>query len=125
MSVEKIGDPQSFMNSFSLHDVRIEKINLDFDSQSVEIIVEDLNWNYEGLPNYVERPCSITFEGVVAFFLDVLNIEGLRIHRNQAQVVDGLIRVDFDLNIGGGDSSWGKDRSSISLTFESMKIVDR
>jgi hypothetical protein len=125
MPVEIIDDPLTYLNSFSLHDVRVHKISLCFESQTVEFVVEDLNWNYEGSPGYIEKPCSIIFEGVVGHFIDILDLEGVRFDQNRASAVNGLTRVEFDLNEGGGDSSWGKDRSSICLTFKSMKIVDR
>jgi hypothetical protein len=124
VAIEKISDPEIFFNSFSLHDVRLESLKLDFLDQSAVLKFNDLNWNYERMPGYVERPCSIVLEGVIAHFVDISDIEGIRIDHNEARAVDGLTRVDFDLNIGGGDSSWGTDRSSISLTFKTMKIVD-
>ena len=125
MATEDIIDPEKFFKSFSLHDVGIEGINLDFESQSVEIKVEDLNWNYEGSPEYKERPCSIFFNDVVRHSVDIMDTEGIVIGRASSKGIDGLYQVELDLRLGGGDNSWGKGRSSIEFTFKTMKIVDR
>jgi hypothetical protein len=125
MKVEKILDPVVYFKSFSMHDVRVESMTLNFKERTFELKVLDLNWNYEGSPEHVERPCFIVFGDVVSHFIDVFDSEGVRIDHSKAQMVDNLIQVDIDLNEGGGNSSWGKDRSSISIQFRSMKIVDR
>ena len=125
MKAELIDKPIDYLNSFSLHDVRIENIKIDVNAKTMEIAVVDLNWNYEGSGGYLSRPCSIVFRGAIAYFIDILDLEGIRIDHNLARLVDGLAHVDIHLNAGGGDLSWERRRSSISIKFESMEIRDR
>jgi hypothetical protein len=124
MAVEKIIDPLKYLNFFSMHDVEIENIIINFEKKTLELKVFDLNWNYEDSPDYMKRSCSIMFIGIKKHYIDILDISGIRIESNKAKKFADLFQVDFDLNEGGGDLSWGKGRSSISITFESMKIID-
>lgn len=125
MKIEDITDPIYFLNSFSMHDVRIENISIDLSQQIFEFYTDDLNWNYDGSPDYKMRPCTVLFLGVLSYFLDVLDLTGVIIGQNHAHMVGDLIQVDFDLSTGAGDLSWNNGRSSISLQCHSMRIVDR
>ncbi len=125
MKSEDISDPILFLNSFSMHDVRIENINIDLSQQIFEFATDDLNWNYEGSPEYKMRTCTVMFLGVESYFLDILDVTGVIIGRNHAYMVGDLIQVDIDLNNGAGDLSWSIGRSSISLRCHSMRIVNK
>lgn len=125
MKSEDISDPILFLNSFSMHDVRIENINIDLSQQIFEFATDDLNWNYEGSPEYKKRTCTVMFLGVESYFLDILDVTGVIIGRNHAYMVGDLIQVDIDLNNGAGDLSWSIGRSSISLKCHSMRIVNK
>ncbi|RUU14323.1 hypothetical protein EOD23_01390 [Mesorhizobium sp. USDA-HM6] len=124
MATEKIDKPEDFINSFSFHDVILDSINIDFDSQTAKLITPDMNWNYEGTYGYVKRPCALIFGGTTAYFIDVIDLEGVIIGSASANIRGGSILANINLNLGGGSSSWGRDRSSISFMFKTLEIVD-
>ncbi|QPC94178.1 hypothetical protein [Mesorhizobium sp. INR15] len=124
MATEKIDKPEDFINSFSFHDVSLDGITIDFDSQTATLITPDMNWNYEGDQGYVKRPCRLIFGGTTAYFIDVVDLEGVRIGDISANIIDEFILVNINLNLGGGSSSWGRDRGSISFMFKTLEVDD-
>lgn len=124
MNAESIINPNDFINAFVFHDVRIDRINIDFDAQTAELVAEDLNWNYEGSHGYIQRPCTLRFLGVSSYFIDLIDLEGIRIDDMKAELVSDEIQVFIYLNLGGGKNSWGSERSSLSLVFRALEIVD-
>ena len=124
MAAEKIDKPEDFINSFSFHDVSCDRINIDFDSQTAKLVTPDMNWNYEGRYGYVKRPCSLIFGGTTAYFIDVIDLEGVRIADIRANLMGDSILANIDLNLGGGSSSRGRDHGSISFMFKTLEIAD-
>jgi len=124
MAAEKIDKPEDFINSFSFHDVSCDRINIDFNGQTAKLVTPDMNWNYEGRYGYVKRPCSLIFGGTTAYFIDVIDLEGVRIADIRANLMGNSILANIDLNLGGGSSSQGRDHGSISFMFKTLEIAD-
>ncbi|MEI9401253.1 hypothetical protein [Mesorhizobium argentiipisi] len=124
MATEKIDKPEDFINSFSFHDVSLDRISIDFDSQTAKLATPDMNWNYEGSHGYVKRPCRLIFGGTTAYFIDVVDLDGVRIGDISANIMGDLISANINLNLGGGSSSWGRDHGSISFMFKTLEIAD-
>ena len=124
METEKIDRPEDFINSFSFHDVSCDRINIDFNGQTAKLVTPDMNWNYEGRYGYVKRPCSLIFGGTTAYFIDVIDLEGVRIADIRANLMGNSILANIDLNLGGGSSSQGRDHGSISFMFKTLEIAD-
>lgn len=124
MATEKIDKPEDFINSFSFHDVSLDRINIDFDSQTAKLVTPDMNWNYEGSCGYVKRPCSLIFGGATTYFIDVIDLEGVRIGDISTNLIGELILANINLNLGGGSSGRGRGRGSISFMFKTLEIAD-
>lgn len=124
MATEKIHKPEDFINSFSFHDVRLDGINIDFDSQTAKMITPDMNWSYEGIDGYIKRPCRLIFGGAISYFIDVNDLEGVRIGNISANIIGTSILANINLNLGRGSSSWGQDRGSIIFMFKTLEIDD-
>ncbi|TPI49780.1 hypothetical protein FJW05_01510 [Mesorhizobium sp. B2-9-1] len=102
----------------------MDRISIDFDNQTVGLITPDMNWSYEGGYGYVKRPCTLIFGVVTAYFIDVVDLEGVRIGGITANIIGDSILANINLNLGGGSSSWGQDRGSISFMFKILEIAD-
>jgi hypothetical protein len=126
-AVGRIEDPTAFFASFGLHDVRIASLHIDVDGEALRIAVDDLYWNLEGMDEYPgEFPCILLFSGVDALRVDVELWDGIRISDHEiapSMLKPDCLRLDLDLNIGGGESS--KGRRSIGFTFRALSIESR
>src|SRR6185295_15475962 len=94
---------------------------------SLEIAVDDLYWALDGEPEYPgARPCILVFSNTDDLYIDVEISEGIRITHHAMTPVQskpGFLRMELDLNIGGGEASRG--RRSIAFSFQSLTIQDR
>jgi hypothetical protein len=112
-----VEDPVGFFASIGLHDVRIDALTLDVDSETLRFAICDLFWNMERTDEYPGRfPCTLVFADVHALFLDVEVWDGLRIDDHEiapSSAKPGYLRLDLDLNIGGGARSIGFDFKSL------------
>ena len=124
MAIDKIPDPVAFFNSFSLHDVNIERINLDFVTQTAEFATPDLNWNYESGPDHIQRPCLIRFLGTKSYMIDVDEWEGVRISHVEATPIAEAFGVEIHLSLGVGEKSWKSGQCSIRFVFDALEMVD-
>lgn len=124
MTESVVQDPIGFLAELGeLHDVRIERIEYDTERRSLTLVVDDLNWNSEGLPEYPgPRPCAVVMDDVRALAIDVEDTEGVRIASAVVVAEAGRFRLEIDLNLGGGDATRG--RRSIVATFVEMRIRD-
>ncbi|TPL82846.1 hypothetical protein FJ950_21110 [Mesorhizobium sp. B2-3-14] len=122
MATEKIENPENFINSFSFHDVNLDRINIDFDIQTAELVTPDMNWNYEGRYGYVKRPCRLIFGCVTGYLINVTDLEGVRIDSMSANINEGYILANIKLNLGRGD--FGSELDHISFKFKTLEVVD-
>ena len=123
MDIKGIRDPLELLQKISLHDVRISHAEYDTKTKSFTLDVRDLYASYEGSPEYPgARPCSLVFEKVKTFFMDITTREGIRITDARIRKGTSDIRLELDLNLGGGQMTEG--RSSILTVFETIQIKD-
>ena len=102
--LKRIDDPRSFLHeSGGLHDAEITQLHWDITKRAVSILVDDLNANFSGLPEYQGR-CSgrLIFESVTAFESLVKpttgqwHIYGMEVARD-----DGSLRFTIRCSPGG------------------------
>lgn len=104
------------------HDARINGIFFDVSKEALTLDFEDLNANYEGLPEYSgAAPGSLIFTGVTNFSIDVDSKEGIRISDTRVFTENSIFKMEIDLSIGGVRN----DGRSIVVYFRAMtKISD-
>jgi hypothetical protein len=123
MIPRQISDPVDFFATFSLHDVEIGRIECDIDEEKVTLFVDDFNANYAETPEYEGcRPCALLFQGVAKILIDVETYEGIRISHAAVVQAPPLLRLELDLNLGGGELTRG--RHSVVITFKSLHLKD-
>lgn len=124
MEDQPITTPSDFVTSLGrLHDVRIDKFVIDTDSQSLNLVLNDINAAFTQSPEYQgHRPATLVFSGVTELTFDVDFDEGVRISRLDIVTDSPAYRLEIDLNIGGGPASRG--RRSIVAKFKSLVVRD-
>lgn len=119
-----IADPAAFLKGLGeLHDVSIMRVSYDIGQNTVDIAVQDLNWNFERQPGYSPRPASLVFTGVTAFaivagedkFHTSLVSEGASIAHAYSITKAGLSRVDIAMSTS---ERW-------HIEFETLTVFDR
>ena len=120
--MEQIGDPIEFVARLGgLHDVEVERVEFDPLDQTLVLVVSDINANFAGLPDYKgSSACRLIFGGVKAFAFDVETEEAVRISRAAIAHQESSLRLEADLNLGGGTLTGG--RRSIAEPFDSLRI---
>ncbi len=123
MNIERVLNPSSFLYSLGgLHDVRISHFQFEVKTRKLVFVVEDLNANFTDLPEYAgSRHCKLIFSQVETFLLDVETFEGVRIADATISEDGSKLRLEVDLNLGGGELTKGR---SISATFMQLHIED-
>lgn len=100
-----------------LHDVRINGISFDLSKEELTFDFDDLNANYEGLPEYTGAdPGALVFGGVTRFAIDIDSKEGIRISDARVFAEDSVFRVEMDLSCGAAEFGG----SSIVVHFRSL-----
>lgn len=118
-SKEPIHDPVGFFTTFDLHDVRIDRIEFDTDNEALDLFLSNISVGHEESPHYRgNQPCVLSFRGVEKILIDVETYEGIRISHASVVQESSLLRLELDLNLGGGDLTCG--RRSVSITFKSL-----
>ncbi|MEF9387002.1 hypothetical protein V4890_15465 [Ralstonia solanacearum species complex bacterium KE056] len=118
--VESISSPVEFFKSLGgLHDASVNGISWDMKNKSMEITVDDINSNFEGLPEYKgKKPASIVFidVGWTKFSVDVFDRDVCRIYDVDVTEVglDGGFEFVVKLSPGG----------KIELACREINIVD-
>lgn len=125
MKTKHVDDPPAFFFAKGgLHDVGIERIDFDPSQKTLSLSVDDIDWNFEGFPEYKgERPCTLVFHDVKKALIDVDNIEGIRIGDAEIHKTPDGYTLEIDLNLGGGETTEG--RRSITATFASLERCEK
>jgi hypothetical protein len=96
---------------------------MNVEDRMLKITLTDLYGNFEGLPEYQGcRSATLVFNGVTGLTMDVELDEGVRI--SALEIVPELpdLKLEIDLNIGGGSISRG--RRSVTAIFRSLQIQE-
>src|SRR5262249_33517735 len=125
MGLKQIEDPTDFLGrSGNLHDVRVESIEFDVDTQTLRLALNDINASFSDTPEYQGfRATTLIFGGVLSCVLDLETSEGVRISHASISAQGPRFRLEMDLNLGGGFLTGG--RASIAADFESLRTSDR
>lgn len=68
MREHRVDHPAAFLRELGeLHDVRVLQVTYSVEHNTLDLEVEDLNWNLEQIPGYVPRPATLLFGGIAAF----------------------------------------------------------
>lgn len=123
MSETRITDLVNYFAQMGgLHDVWINRINYYTAQRRLTIALDDINANFEGLPDYIGvEPCVLAFENVERVFLDVETDEGICISDARVFKDNSLFRLELDLRLGGRDSNGG---SIVVIFNELLKISE-
>ena len=126
MATSVISSPIEYIEKLGkLHDVRIERVLVDIESDTLCLTVEDLNAVFSDLPEYPgKKRCSLIFNEIRNVSVDITTFDGVRISNFEIERHDALWSGDFFLNDGGGVRSWGNNHSSIQLVFRELHIED-
>jgi hypothetical protein len=124
MSAKQIHSPAEFLADLgSLHDVEVNSLEFDQLDQTLVLKTPDINANFTETPEYKGcRPCALIFQGVRALTLDVETHEAIRISRATVIRSEAALRLEVDLNLGGGALTGG--RRSIAVAFDSLHLKD-
>lgn len=123
MSENQIADPVHYFAQLGgLHDVWINKISYDAEQRCLVIGLDDIDANFEGLPDYAGvEPCVLAFENVERVLLDVETNEGICISAARVFKENSLFRLELDLRLGGRDIN---GRSIVVIFSELLKISE-
>lgn len=123
MAHEEIHDPAQFFHRLDgLHDARIETIDFDASARTLTLIVSDSQSNINSFPQYAgKRAAAFEFHHVQCFTADIEAKEGIRIGDVGVSTENPNIRIEIDLNLGGGDLTRG--RASITVIFQKLRIT--
>jgi hypothetical protein len=121
MATERITDVASWLHGHaSLHDVIVEKVDVDCSGRTVTLDVCDLDIDSEGEPDYRERPCQLVFGGVSQVGLDVDLTEDLWI--GDAKLTGACLEI----GIGGRIGPYGhRFYPTLQIAFATLDVIDR
>lgn len=126
MPEKLIEHPRKFLADYSLHDVRVDHLAFDIEGERLVMTLEDLHVNFRNptlsdFPRFSEeRRCQLIFEGVQSFLCDVSTQEGVRISSVRSEATSSEFRIEFDLNLGGGEMT--KGRNSLVFVFSRLLL---
>ncbi|WP_330083899.1 hypothetical protein [Methylocystis iwaonis] len=119
-----IADPISFIQKLGLHDVALSKIDFDIQGMTFSLWTDDLNANWEGLPEYEgRRACRLIFFGVAGVSLHIAPTDGVRVGYEVIKATG--TGYEIQLVVSQARSPIEPDRfGSVIVAFQSLGIVD-
>jgi hypothetical protein len=116
----RIDNLEAFLRELGgLHDAWISNVFVDAEQRALMLTIDDINANFEGLPEYKQRPAILEFEAVTHVALDIDLSEGLMI--SSADVTrDGDF---FQLEISMSAGYW-RTETPIIAKFKSLTVIE-
>jgi len=115
---KRIDDPHKFLYDLGgLHDARIERVLWLPENKCLEISVDDINSNFEGLPEYKGcQPSTISLEEVVEINFNITNVE------DHINIDEFVVEAFNDTMLLAKLKCWPS--GSIKVKFLSLQLSD-